>query len=270
MHDTDTPAARLVSFWEGPVTWVERLCVASMLHQGHPLTIYSYAPAELRVQNLPADIRDAREGTPEAHAVHRYRAIRKFNMFANLFRVELQRQNRGIWVDLDCYMLRPLVPRSQFVFGLMSPDKLNNAVLRLPADCPMIGEYMAAITADPLHIPWASLGRRVKREVEILLGRSQPHSSQRTNIGPRALTYFAKKHGLLKYALPSDAFYPIANKQTISLVEEDDRSVRSKLTERTVLVHLWRGKMRRLGLLTQLPPPSSYLGAACRQLGIAA
>jgi hypothetical protein len=269
MSQAPASKARLVSFWEGPVTWVERLCVASMLRHGHELTIYTYAPAELIGCNLGVAVHDAREVVTETHPAHRYRTAGRFNLFSDLFRLELQLQGKGIWVDLDCYLIRPLVPRSEYVFGLMSSKKLNGAVLRLPPDSPMICDFMKAITADPLRLPWASFGRWFRREVEILMGRSQPHPSLvGGSIGPRALTYFVKKHNILKYAMPREAYYPVANREVPLLVNPDPSGLGAKLTAQTVLVHLWRGKMKRLGLLAQLPPATSYLGRACADLGI--
>src|SRR5690606_18370024 len=106
--------------------------------------------------------------------------------------------NARIWVDLDCLMLKPTMPESEHVFGFLS-KKLNNAVLRLPADSPIIDDYIQTVTADPLRTPWSTFRRRAMREIEIVFGRSQPRASVRTNIGPRALTYFAKKHDLLRH-----------------------------------------------------------------------
>jgi hypothetical protein len=239
-----------------------------MLQHGHELTAYTYDPRALMKCNLGADVLDAREVVAETDVAHRYRAVGKFNMFANLFRLELQRQGKGVWVDLDCYLIRPLVLQSEYVFGLSSHKKINNAVLRLPHDCPMIDDYMRAITADPLRLPWSSLSRRLRREIEILMGQSQPHALVKTNIGPRALTYFAKKHGLLKHAMPVEAYNPITNKEVLSLVDPDPSSMEAKLTAQTVLVHLWRATLERLGLLARLPPATSYLGRGCAQLGI--
>ena len=132
--------SQLVSYWEGPVTWVERLCVASMLQHGHDLAIYTYDFETLSKCNLGPDIRDAREVAKEGGAVHRYRAAGRYDVFTDLFRLELLRQSKGVWVDLDCYLVRPLVPQIEYVFGQVTPKKLNNAVLHLPSDCPMIGD----------------------------------------------------------------------------------------------------------------------------------
>lgn len=263
------PLPRFASFWEGPITWLERLCVRSILNAGHHLTIYSYTPAALRDSGIEADIRDSREVLPES-AIEHFRSVGRYALFANIFRVELQRQGKGIWVDLDCHFLEQLYPLSPYVFGLIVPGKLNNAVLGLPLGSPMADAYMAAMTAVPLKTPWATFRRRLKRELEILLGRPLPHPSKQTNIGPRALTYFANKYGLMEHAFPQDAFYPVATNDALTLIARDDRVVQAALTQRTVLVHLWHGQLKKHGLLAELPPASSYLGQACKKFGIRA
>jgi hypothetical protein len=240
-----------------------------MVRHGHQLTIYSYAPTPSLSAALGAELLDARDIAPENGLAHRYRHVGRFQMFANLFRLELQRQEKGTWVDLDCYFLKPLTTQSDYVFGLMSPNKLNNAVLRLPSQCPMLPAYIQAITADPLRTPWSSFAVRLRRDIEILFGKSQPGALVRTNIGPRALSYFAKKYDVLKYAVPPDTFYPIGNKETHVLAHPNRELAEEKLSERTVLIHLWRGKMKRLGLLTKPPPASSFLGLACSKMGLA-
>jgi len=259
--------AQLVSFWDGPVSWVERLCAASMVQHGHPLTIFTYDPDALAQYDFSAQIRDAREVVPETDFAQRYRAAGRYAMFSNLFRLHLQRQQKGIWVDLDCYMVKPLMPESDYVFGLQSEKKLNGAVLGLPPDSPMTNAYLAAITADPMHTPWAPIMRRLRREGEILLGRSQPDVSAKTKIGPGALTYFARKHGVLDHALPKDAFYAIPPNAAGLLADPAD-PVSDRLNSDTVIVHVWNTKLRKLGLLEKTPPPSSYLGKACEQYDI--
>jgi hypothetical protein len=261
--------ARLLSFWEGPVTWVERLCVASMLQQGHELTIYTFDPEALRRCNLGAEIRHVSEVLSEKHIAHRYYAAGESSHFSDLFRLELQLQGKGTWADLDCYLIKPLMPKSEYVFGVASPGKLNGAILRLPSDCPMILDYSASVTADPFRLPWASFRRRLRRELEILIGQSQPHpSSVGGSLGPRALTYFVNKHNLLKYAAPQEAYYPIAIKDVPLLFDPDPKGAAAKLTAGTTLIHLWRSRVVTLGWLTRLPPATSYLGTACAEQGV--
>lgn len=260
---------QLASYWEGPVSWMERLCARSMRKAGHPLTVYSYLPDALLGQGLDADIADARDVVPEHHPINRYRAVGRFALMSNLFRLELQRQGRGIWVDLDCLFLKPLVPVSPYTFGRVFGMKLNGAVLGLPAGAPMVEDYMSAITAVPLRTPWATLRRRIWRDLEIMAGYPMPPPAVQTNIGPRALTYFARKHGVLSHAVARDVFYPVGTTDAHILVDADDRKARAAITERTVVVHLWHGQLKKVDLLKATPPKSSLAGRAMLEHALA-
>lgn len=253
---------QLASYWEGPVGWMERLCIRSMRKAGHSLTIYSYVPDGLANLGLDAVIADARDVVPEHHPINRYRAVGRFALMSNLFRLELQRQSKGIWVDLDCLFLKPLAPASPYVFGRVSGMKLNGAVLGLPAGAPMVEDYMSAITAVPLRTPWATLRRRVWRDLEIMAGHPMPPPAVQTNIGPRALTYFAKKHNVLSHAVGRDVFYPVGTADAHILVDPDDRRAKAALNERTIIVHLWHGQLKKVDLLKPIPPKSSLVGQA--------
>ena len=52
----------IVSFWHGPMSWLEALSIASFRRQGHRVEVYSYDP----VEGLPegAIARDAAEVLP--------------------------------------------------------------------------------------------------------------------------------------------------------------------------------------------------------------
>ncbi len=256
---------QLTSYWEGPVGWMERLCVRSMRRAGHPLTIYSYLPEALSKEGLDADVADAREIVPAEHPINRYREVGRYALMSNLFRLELQRQSRGIWVDLDCLFLKPLMPKSPYVFGRVVGPKLNGAVLGLPAGAPMVEDYMSAITAVPLRTPWATPRRRLWRNLEILAGYPMPPPAVQTNIGPRALTYFARKHGVHTNAVARDVFYPVGTTDAHILVDADDRKARATLTENTVIVHLWHGQLKKVDLLRPTPPTTSLVGQAMRE-----
>jgi hypothetical protein len=229
---------------------------------GHTLTIYTYDPEALHKCGLHDDIRDAREIINEADPSFRYFTGRRFTLFSNIMRLQMQRQSRGIWVDLDCYMVRPLRPTSKYVFGYSKKGRLNGAVLQLPAGVPMVEDYYTGITANPLRVPWATLRRIIYREMEILVGRALPSTTIRTNIGPRALSYYAKKHGLMDHALPITAFYPVASRDAGVLADPDDREARASISEDTIIVHFWQGKMKRLGLLNERPAATSFIGQA--------
>ena len=39
-----TPLPRIVSFWHGPLSWLERISIASFVRQGHEVRVYAYEP----------------------------------------------------------------------------------------------------------------------------------------------------------------------------------------------------------------------------------
>ena len=92
--------------------------MASILENGHTLTIYSYQPEELRASSLHEDIRDAREIMPESDSSYRYIQVRKYALFANIFRLVAQLKSLGTWGDLDCLFLKPLTLEDEYLFGL--------------------------------------------------------------------------------------------------------------------------------------------------------
>lgn len=229
----------------------------------HPLAVYTYGDKSSLGADLGVEIRDARDILPEDSHYHKYRAEQRFGMFANIFRLYLLKYNKGTWVDLDCYFLKPLSSSSEHVFGFSSPNKINNAVLRIAPNSELIDDYISAITADPLQIPWASISRQLKRKFEIFKGQSQPHPNFKTNIGPKALTYFVKKHGLLSYAQHQEVYYPLPAKE-ISLLLQPEEQVLPKLTDNAIMIHAWRNTLKFQGYLNSTPPADSYIGKACR------
>jgi hypothetical protein len=262
-------AIPLVSYWEGPISWLERLCVRSMREAGHPVIVYSYDAETLWREGLGAtEIRHADEVMDETHPANRYRRARRYDHFADVFRLELLRQDRGVWTDLDCLVLKPLRPREGFLFGRFNADWLNNAILMLPNNSAVLTDYYAGITAVPLRLPWSTPQRRVRRNLAALFGSPLPDPAARTNIGPRALTYYVKQHGLFERACPPAAFYPVQSAQAGVLVDSDDGAARRLIGEETEVVHAWHGNLRDLGALGAPPAASSYLGQARTRLGV--
>src|SRR5699024_7235342 len=128
---------------------------------------------------------------------------------ADLFRYELMAMNAGIYVDCDCYCVRPLAD-DDFIFGWESDSRLCNAVLKLPPDCPLLSA-MRAIGASPGFIPpWEKPLRKKSYQFRSAVGAPVPLSKMKWGTtGPTALTYYAKKLGLIDKARPIDAFYPL-------------------------------------------------------------
>lgn len=257
----------LVSFWGGKVTWCEIVCIRSMLAQGYDLTVYTYDDRDMgEISNL-VKVADAAEIIDQNHPIIRFMRAGIFQTFSDFFRLELQRQQKGAWVDLDCLFLRRFDFSADYVFGATPDGKLNNAVLKLPAGSPMLDDYMASILADPLRIPWATWRRRLWRHVDIARGNGEPDIAFQLSIGPRALTYFAKKHDKMSLAQPNGVFYPIPAGKAGLYVADNPSAANALIDTQSAILHLWRGWLNDHGALNQLPPKTSVVGKVLHDMG---
>ncbi len=258
----------IFAYWDGPLSWLERLSVASILDHGHTLTIYSYHPEELAKSGIHTDIRDAREVIPEDDPSYRYIPARRFTLFTNVFRLAAQMKSLGIWVDLDCLFLKELELKNEYLFGWLSDIKLNGAILKLPPDSEMTLDYHKGISAMPLRTPWSTLRRRLQRDFEIVIGQKEPSLKTRTNIGPRALTYYARRHNKISLAQEKSVFYPRRSGEAAHLTTADDSFAQASVTENTIIMHAWQGRLNRENCLAEIPVESSYLGHFCKKYDI--
>ena len=122
---------QLFAFWSfAPLTYIEHLCLNSMLAAGHPVDLYTYdddleAPAGVR-------LRDAREVLPRERVMF-YRNGSP-SLFANLFRYAGLQRGLGTWVDMDVLLLRSIADMGEVIAGWEDGMLINTAVLRLPPD----------------------------------------------------------------------------------------------------------------------------------------
>jgi len=92
----------------------------------------------------------------------------------------------GVYVDCDIFYLKPIEDVER-IFGREDCYAINNAVLKLPVDCPVLEDL-----------------RKIK-EAPLSKLRSLPHGAA----GPDALTNHILEHGLDESAQPIDVFYPV-------------------------------------------------------------
>ena len=96
------------SFWDGELSLLERLCIASFVRQGVTYNLYVYdAPAELPPGVI---LKDAAAILPR-EKIFRY-AAGEFNLgsiagFTNLFRYTVIHRFGGWWIDTDVCLLNP-------------------------------------------------------------------------------------------------------------------------------------------------------------------
>jgi hypothetical protein len=241
-----------VTLWIGErLGAVERACLRSVLRQGHRVGLYCYRPP----MGIPAGIeaREAAEILPESN-VFRTRGG-SVAAFSDWFRYELQRSGAGTWLDTDMYLLRPLDVAKPYLFGEEANGILNNAVLRLPQDSPMLDGLLSPFTGRTPDwlAPRAKFLSRVRERV---LGSASVSSMPWGTTGPAALSAVAKSAGLAGAAEPQDVFYPVTWQRANWILDPKTR-LEDVVTDRTVGLHLWNEIIK---MLKSAPgPPGSFL-----------
>ena len=237
--------ANIVTFWSGPVSYLERTCAASMRAQGNAVTIYSYTPALTETARLDVDVRDARTILPLNVELERLGAI-KPAIVADLFRLALMQQGAGVWLDLDIVQIAPLPKPSRPLFAIEgTKGKINNAALHLPQDSRLLADLVRFTNTRPVMAPWWTGRRWAKHAAAQWIGRPiQPENCQWGVFGPKALTWFVDQNGMRPQALGPETFYPVAWDDRADLV--DDVDLAGRFTDKSIGVHLWANGLRKL------------------------
>jgi hypothetical protein len=228
------------------------------MRHGHPVTLYCYRE--------PAGVPDGVIVADAADVLTEDRIVRYPNgsvaLFSNLFRYEAQRQGRGTWIDTDVYLLRPLDCVQPYLFGFEHPDMLNNAVLRLPADSPILFDLIEPF--DERTVPdwlprrerWRA-ARRLRRD-----GHCDVALMPWGATGPRAITALARRHGLYDLAGPIETFYPVHYSRADWLLDPAI-TVEQMVGPQSVAIHLWNEIIKPF---KELPAPSgSFLDRLHRE-----
>jgi hypothetical protein len=229
-----------VSLWIGESLGpVERACLRSVLRHGHHLTLYCYGS----VSGVPEGVvvRDAGEIIPEAE-IFRHDAG-SVGPFSDWFRYELQARGIGTWIDTDVYLLRPFDEESAYLFGEQVPGLLNNAVLRLREDSPVLPELLHPFR-ERVTPAWLPVPIRFTAKLrELTRGKADFGRLPWGSTGPQALTALARKYSLMSEALPAHAFYPVPWQKARWIL---DRGValQDVVSDGTVAVHLWNECIR--------------------------
>ncbi|WEJ33338.1 hypothetical protein [Devosia sp. SD17-2] len=252
----------IVSFWHGPMSWLEALCIAAFNRQGHRVEVFAFDP----IENFPANAiwRDAAELMPREQLVF-YKGKGTPAVFSDRFRLELMRRNLGIWADLDLYLLKPLAPPDDYLMAWERPGSVNSAVLYIPPEAPLLGDLLAVFDRDnrPLLEPFLPLYRRLEVAARRLVGdKVPPEHLQYGATGPMALTHYVRARGLVEKVKPSTTFYPIPYEGIPALLQPGS-DVTSAIRPETLGIHLWRSQFTNRGRADIPPPPK---GSAMHKL----
>ena len=247
---------QVFSYWDGPITWMERLSVASCLATGHDLTVYSHNPAALSHDGLGCKIGDAGEIMFEPTLEPMRRDFPAH--WADHFRIEGLGKALGTWVDLDLIFLKPL-PGNEYIMGWESDDSICNAVLRLPMG-PRLAEYRAICRRRPaaFNMPWMPLKKRLKRQMKRVTRTLQGRLPPAPLLGPTTLTHLVHKHGVAREARAMPVFYPVPISRDNIRRFGEPGFIESFIRPETVAVHLWSNVYRRVYDMA-MPPADGWL-----------
>jgi hypothetical protein len=237
---------------------VERACMRSVLRQGHRLALFCYAPPAGVPEGV--ELRDAADILPRARIMrHRSGSVA---LFANWFRYELQRRGEGVWLDVDTYLVRPMMLDRPYLFGWEDQWIIANGVLSMPPDSPLLGPLLRIFEEREVP-PWlrpharaAAYWRRWRT------GRTGVEKMPWGSAGPRALTYLARAHGVERWALPPAYFYPVHWRQS-DWIRDPRRRLEQFIHPETVAVHLWNHRIRRFK--DEPAPQGSFLARLQRE-----
>jgi len=212
---------KLNTLWiEGALSNLERICLASMLKQGHEVTLFTYG----KVTNIPKGVKlgRAEDILPYDDSL-RYAKNNSITLLSDYFRCILLKREMGIWVDLDCFLLKPyIVPSHGYLLG-HEINTINSSVLCLPSDSEILQDMLDAC-ANPNKSPyWLDFRRAYVKRLAFALSGRQWHLGQMGwgIVGPVALTRLVPRYNLLDKVQPMDAFYPLDRHGTAKLFEAE-------------------------------------------------
>ncbi len=234
--------------WIGPrMGKMHAACLQSFVRQGHRVVLHAYDP--------PIDCPNGVELADASKLLSRdmiraHGASGSFSLTADILRFEILASGAGIYVDCDCYCVRPL-DDEHIILGLETDTSIATGVLNLPVDSPLLSDMRAIATTRGFIPPWESGGRQRKYRLRAALGVPTPLAEMRWGtMGPLGISYYAKRHGLFDKAKPADTYYPVCFYQA-ALLRDPDLSLADLITPRTRIVHLWNEVQRN----TIDPPP---------------
>ena len=120
---------------------------------------------------------------------------------------------------------------------------MNNAILALPAKSAILNDLRQMFSQQPFIAPWLSRRRMLMHRVMALLGRPIAQEHYRWGLlGPEAVTWYARQHGVERFAKPSAVFYPVSYLETDKLL---DPGFVWAIPSETRTLHLWNEYLRR-------------------------
>lgn len=252
---------------DGPLSFLEQLCIKSYIDRGQHVRLYTYGD----VTNIPDGVeqRDAREILPDEDFVVHARTNSPAP-HSDKFRYRMLAQETDlIWADTDAYCLRPYTTDTGHYHGYLQGE-VAIGVLGLPSDSDALG-LMIEYTDDPYRVPpW--LPRRHRQPLIENLEAGTPSNVPELFWGvwgPMAFTWALKQTGEIKHALPEHVFYPFNFTRRRALARPKV-NMNHFVKDDTVSIHLYGRRMRAImrKVYGGEPAPDSVIGQLVAKHGI--
>ena len=244
---------------EGPLSFLEQLCIISFRDAGHQVVLFTYG----EVTGIPEgiEVADAETVLPRSNFLQHERTGSPA-LHSDLFRYHMLRDNPDmIWADTDAYCVRKFETATGHFHGWESEKHVNGGVLGLPPDSATL-RALLEFTSDEFAIPpWYD--ESTKFEYETLRDRGEPvHAGEMTwgVWGPHAVTHFLQATGEVKYAFPRHVLYPVTFKDR-RFMTKPDFDLSDHIKPDTLSIHFYGRRMRRRleEKFNSLPPPKSLI-----------
>lgn len=230
---------------EGPLSYVEQLCVQSFLDAGHDVTLYHYGD----VTNVPqgAAVTHGRE-ILDIDSFISHGRTGSMALFSDVFRYHMLTQlDNTIWADTDAYCMRPFTTKTGHFYGWESDHHINGGVLGFPKDSEALAGLLE-MSGDEYSIPfWYSEGAKAKLQARADAGNPAHVSELPWGVwGPHAVTAWVHRTGEDKYAFPREVLYPIPFQNRRHMVNGRKRAMAENwLTDKTLSIHLYGRRIRQ-------------------------
>ena len=245
----DFRSVQFATFWHGPLNATAYSCLASFPALGVGLRLYTYQTEIAAPDGV--EIVDARSICEDVSLLHRYivGGHPSLATFSDRFRYSLIRRTGFCWVDADIICLRKVDFADASVVWGRQPEAhgkalINNAVLKLPRDHPVLIEMLArSEVAVDVNLSWGA-------------------------IGPFLLTEVAERHGAYSTASDPSEFYPVGPDGFWRMLLPRYRDSVASVVRDATFLHLWSELFRRCGYDMSLAPPAgSFLHDTFRRIG---
>ena len=228
------------TFWHGPFNATAYSCLASFPAARASLRLYTYETQIDAPRGV--EILDARLICPDVSLLRRYIVAGRPSLaaFSDRFRYDLMSKAGCCWVDADILCLRkPVFPRDAIVWGRQPEARgkalINNAVMRLPRNHPVLNEMLAkSEAAIDVDLSWGA-------------------------IGPFLLTEVAERYGVYGSARAPSEFYPVGPDQFWQLLLPRYRDRLGAAMHGATFIHLWSELLRRSAYDMSIAPPVGSL-----------